>query len=422
MKTIALITSFVLLSFNVGFAQKNETFEVPFTMDRNLMLIKAEVNGKKELSFIYDTGTTGLVLSETLVNELKLKVTGTTLTQSPNSALPDKVNTVAVPIIKLNGFEVKNLEGVVVPPQQIFSPNASGIIGLSAFKGNLVTIDFKSSKLILKKGALDSKDKSVVKVDFSRAPEAYVKVNGEDMLAVFDCGGPSEMSFPMEWKSKLKLKSEPVLFAKARTPGGEVEVYRAELVGTVSFGLVEMKDPQITLVTGGFGAINFGNPFFQKHTTTLDMTNQLMRFDAISPSQRTEKTPLSKENSSINNSTPKLPFNEFLYKTLNEKGIVYIKANVEKLASQAGLPYDDRFLNFFGYDFLTGNRKEAAISLFKLNTELFPKVANTHDSLAEGYLSVGDKVNALKCYKAVLQLTPDDKKTKDIIAKLEKEK
>jgi hypothetical protein len=35
------------------------------------------------------------------------------------------------------------------------------------------------------------------------------------------------------------------------------------------------------LATGGFGAINFGNPFFQKYTTTIDMVNQLMRFDVL---------------------------------------------------------------------------------------------------------------------------------------------
>jgi hypothetical protein len=269
-----------ILSATVGLAQKGTT-EIPFTMDRNLILIKAKVNGKKEYGFIYDTGTTGLVLSEKLVEENKIKITGTTTMKSPNSVEPDKVNTVVVPKLKLNGFEIKNLDGVAVPSQQIFSPNALGIIGLSAFKGNLVTINFRNSKLILKKGAIDSKDKRTIKVDFSRAPDAYVKVNGEDMVAVFDCGGPSEMSFPMEWKSKLKLKSEPILFAKARTPGGEVEVYKAELIGTVSFGLVELKDPKITLVTGGFNAINFGSPFFQKYTTTLDMANQLMRFEAL---------------------------------------------------------------------------------------------------------------------------------------------
>jgi Aspartyl protease len=280
MKKDVIVLLASILSVNVGLTQNGVT-EIPFTMDRNLILIKAKVNGKKEYSFIYDTGTTGLVLSEMLVKDQKLKITGTTTIQSPNSVQPDRVNTVAVPKLNLNGFEIKNLSGVAVPPQQIFSPNASGIIGLSAFKGNLVTIDFKNSKLILKKGQLDPNDKKVIKVDLSQVPEAYVKVNGEDMLAHFDCGGPEAISFPMEWKTKLKLKSEPVLFAKARTPGGEVEIYKAQLAGTISFGSIELKEPSITLVTGGFGAINFGSPFFQKYTTTIDMVNQLMRLDAL---------------------------------------------------------------------------------------------------------------------------------------------
>jgi len=280
MMKVAIVLLASILFINVGVAQKGTT-EIPFIMDRNLILIKAKVNCKKEYGFIYDTGTTGLVLSEELVEENKIKVTGTTTMQSPNSVEPDKVNTVVVPKLSLSDFEIKNLDGVAVPPQQIFSPKAAGIIGLSVFKGNLVTIDFINSKLVLKNGKLDASDKSVIKADLSRAPEAYVKVNGEEMLAVFDCGGPEAISFPMEWKSKLKLKSEPVLFAKARTPGGEVEIYKSQLVGTISFGSIELKDPNITLVAGGFGAINFGSPFFQKYTTTIDMVNQLMRFDSL---------------------------------------------------------------------------------------------------------------------------------------------
>jgi hypothetical protein len=280
MKKLVIVLLASILMMNVGMAQKGTT-EIPFTMDRNLLLIKAKVNDKKEYVFIYDTGTTGLVLSETLVKEQRLKITGTTTIQSPIGAQPDNVNTVVVPRVKLNGFEIKNLDGVAVPPHQIFSPNASGIIGLSAFKGNLVTIDFRNSKLILTKGKLNISDEKVIKIDLSKVPEGYVKVNGEEMLAHFDCGGPEAISFPMEWKSKLKLKSEPVLFAKARTPGGEVEIYKSQLAGTISFGSIELKDPSITLVTGGFGAINFGSPFFQKYTTTIDMVNRLMRFDSL---------------------------------------------------------------------------------------------------------------------------------------------
>ncbi len=117
-----------------------------------------------------------------------------------------------------------------------------------------------------------------------------------------------------------------------------------------------------------------------------------------------------------------LPFKRFLFKIISEKGIGYVKANAEKLADQARLPYDDRFLNFFGYQFLNGNKVDIAISLFKLNVELFPKTVNTYDSLAEAYLKSGDKVNALKYYKMVLQLTPNNEKVKALIATLEQGK
>ena len=114
-----------------------------------------------------------------------------------------------------------------------------------------------------------------------------------------------------------------------------------------------------------------------------------------------------------------LPFIFSLYKIINEKGIDYVKNNVEKLADQARLPYDDRFLNFFGYQFLNGNKVDIAISLFKLNVELFPKVSNTYDSLAEAYLKSGDKTNALTYYKLELQLLPNNEQVKTKIANLE---
>jgi CubicO group peptidase (beta-lactamase class C family) len=114
-----------------------------------------------------------------------------------------------------------------------------------------------------------------------------------------------------------------------------------------------------------------------------------------------------------------LPFQMTLYKIIKDNGTAYVKANAEKLAEQAGLPYDDRFLNYFGYQFLNGGKKEIAIELFKINTELFPKVANTYDSLAEAYLASGDKENALKYYKIELQLDPENRRAKKVIADLE---
>jgi len=114
-----------------------------------------------------------------------------------------------------------------------------------------------------------------------------------------------------------------------------------------------------------------------------------------------------------------LPFGMTFYKIINDKGFAYVKTNVEQLAAQARLPYDDRFLNFFGYKFLNAGKTDIAMNLFKINVELFPKIANTYDSLAEAYLKSGDRTNALHYYTMELQLDPHNERVKKAVANLE---
>ena len=40
--------------------------------------------------------------------------------------------------------------------------------------------------------------------------------------------------------------------------------------------------------------------------------------------------------------------------------------------------------------------------------EFYPKSFNAHDSLAEAYLTLGDKENAIKYYKLAVKLNPGD--------------
>jgi len=52
-------------------------------------------------------------------------------------------------------------------------------------------------------------------------------------------------------------------------------------------------------------------------------------------------------------------------------------------------------------------KNEAAVEVFKLNTELYPKSGNTFDSLGETYLALGDRDAARKCYERALEVQPD---------------
>jgi CubicO group peptidase (beta-lactamase class C family) len=114
-----------------------------------------------------------------------------------------------------------------------------------------------------------------------------------------------------------------------------------------------------------------------------------------------------------------LPDNMNLYRLIQEKGTGYIKDHIETLAKESNLPFDDRFLNYIGYQFLNANKIDLAIQLFQINVELFPKIANVYDSLAEGYLKKGDKQKALVNYKSELAISPTNANAKKMILDLE---
>lgn len=65
-------------------------------------------------------------------------------------------------------------------------------------------------------------------------------------------------------------------------------------------------------------------------------------------------------------------------------------------------------LNAMGYALINRNEHEKAIRIFQYNLELYPDSFNGHDSLAEAYLTQGDKENAIKHYQLAVRLNPGD--------------
>jgi tetratricopeptide (TPR) repeat protein len=78
-------------------------------------------------------------------------------------------------------------------------------------------------------------------------------------------------------------------------------------------------------------------------------------------------------------------------------------------------------LNSCGYVLMAQNNFKEAINVFRINANLFPKSANCYDSLAEGYLKVGNKAKALAMYENALKLDSTNKEMIEKIEKLKKE-
>jgi CubicO group peptidase (beta-lactamase class C family) len=75
-------------------------------------------------------------------------------------------------------------------------------------------------------------------------------------------------------------------------------------------------------------------------------------------------------------------------------------------------------LNNLGYSLMQQKKLQEAIALFKLNVEFYPKEWNVYDSLAEAYMTNGDKELAITNYRKSLELNPQNTNGREMLKKL----
>ena len=90
-----------------------------------------------------------------------------------------------------------------------------------------------------------------------------------------------------------------------------------------------------------------------------------------------------------------------------DKGINFLEENFDGFIKEARLKGPKvEILNTAGYLYLKQYAFDEAIEIFKLNTRIFPKKANTWDSLGEALYKNGDKPKALKAFQNALSIDP----------------
>jgi hypothetical protein len=99
---------------------------------------------------------------------------------------------------------------------------------------------------------------------------------------------------------------------------------------------------------------------------------------------------------------------ETLSATIASSGIDVAAKQYHELKAAAPDVYnfDEDELNGLGYQLVQAKKFPEAIRVFKLNVEAYPKSSNTYDSLGEGYMDAGDKLQAISNYQKALQLDP----------------
>jgi tetratricopeptide (TPR) repeat protein len=83
--------------------------------------------------------------------------------------------------------------------------------------------------------------------------------------------------------------------------------------------------------------------------------------------------------------------------------------------------FDEDELNTLGYDLLRTHDFHGAIRVLQLNTETYPKSANTWDSLGEADMDAGDVKNAIANYEKSLAINPANHNATVMIRKMRPE-
>jgi CubicO group peptidase (beta-lactamase class C family) len=75
-------------------------------------------------------------------------------------------------------------------------------------------------------------------------------------------------------------------------------------------------------------------------------------------------------------------------------------------------------LNSMAYAIMRRGDTAAAVEIFKLNAEQFPRDWNVYDSLGEALLKAGDKPHAIESYRKSLELNPQNDNGRDVLKSL----
>lgn len=116
-----------------------------------------------------------------------------------------------------------------------------------------------------------------------------------------------------------------------------------------------------------------------------------------------------------------MPVKLVVYNEYKSNGIQSIKDNFESLTSNFNHQEPkDAILNMLGYDLLQSGHLKEALEMFKLNTELFPNIANCWDSYGEALLKSGNEKAALAAYEKALSINPNIRSSQKAVKMLTK--
>jgi hypothetical protein len=272
----------LMLLSSASLVLSQETFDVPLELNVGRTSLTVEINGEGPFQFGLDTGASGVAwVNRALVDRLNLRLADNGFRLSDGTT---STSTQAVVLDSLR-FGPVTARSVIAPvlgtgPCEAGKPGVCGALGFDAFKGYLLTLDYRKRRLRIAKGSLPVADgKRVLNFLIDHGtPRISVTIGANEFVASLDSGNPSTVLLPLGLAKELSLVAPPSAAGHVVSVLKRYDLFKAELDGVLKIGDVAVERP-VVYFTDMVQEPNVGRGLLQPMAVTFDIENQRVRFE-----------------------------------------------------------------------------------------------------------------------------------------------
>ncbi len=274
-------------------AESARPYVIPFQPFYGLMLVEVQVNGQGPYRFLVDSGATATVLSNALLDELKIPTLSNAVTSCVGGTGKTTTRLAKVDRLKVDELEVSNLP-VSSFDNTIFAELIDGVLSTADLADFLITLDYPDQKILLKPIPAASSLKPAVEAA-SSGVEVPFRILGNLILLPVSINKQSAQNFLFDTgavTSALSKRQAAFLGVRDDTPKAKVDLQFAGACGVtqsvlsvdqVDLSLQTLKTPYAKILAVELKEISrelrtevsgiLGGDFYSKRKVTIDYRN-----------------------------------------------------------------------------------------------------------------------------------------------------